>query len=311
MTKCYYHIADLDGHCSGAVVKHFEPEAELIGFNYGYDFPWDNIDSSDVVYMVDVSLPMDDMVMLAKALHQGGGQLIWIDHHIGVIRQFHELDPGVQAIFGGKLDDSKAACELCWEFFSAEPIPVGVQMLGIYDSWRFAPGAEEKMIKRFQYGMRLNPETRPEKAMPLWQSILLNGEESEILQQAMQAGGVIYSYQQTQNEKTCRSCAFETLLAHAYDDHALEPLRCIAVNSSLMNSDVYKSVYDPEKHDAMLCFYRSNRGFWRISIYSDKDEVDCSEYAKSYGGGGHKGAAGFQSSEDVPPFRMGIAEKHQ
>lgn len=36
---------------------------------------------------------------------------------------------------------------------------------------------------------------------------------------------------------------------------------------------------------------------WTYSIRSNKDSVDCSEIASNYGGGGHKGAAGFRSKE--------------
>ena len=28
---CFYHSADLDGVCSGALVKHFVPDVELVG----------------------------------------------------------------------------------------------------------------------------------------------------------------------------------------------------------------------------------------------------------------------------------------
>lgn len=35
---CFYHKADLDGVCSGAIVKHFVPDVELYGFDYGEEF---------------------------------------------------------------------------------------------------------------------------------------------------------------------------------------------------------------------------------------------------------------------------------
>jgi hypothetical protein len=40
---CFYHSADLDGHCSGAIIKKVHPECELIGINYGDEFPWDKV----------------------------------------------------------------------------------------------------------------------------------------------------------------------------------------------------------------------------------------------------------------------------
>lgn len=36
---------------------------------------------------------------------------------------------------------------------------------------------------------------------------------------------------------------------------------------------------------------------WHVSLYNDNGEVDCSKIAKTYGGGGHKGAAGFLTSD--------------
>ena len=32
---------------------------------------------------------------------------------------------------------------------------------------------------------------------------------------------------------------------------------------------------------------------WKVSLYSTKPEIDCGAIAKTYGGGGHVGAAGF------------------
>jgi uncharacterized protein len=285
--KCFYHSADLDGHCSGAIVKHFCPECELIGFNYGQDFPWSSILFGETIFMVDVSLPIHQMVELARI-----STLIWIDHHVGIIREFNALPDEDQQLFDGRRNTKMAACELCWEWFSPEPVPLVVECLGVYDSWRFLPH-DEASVKKFQYGMRMTKETRPEHAMAFWEKLFPLTLHDEAFDQIFFRGATIYDYQLAENEKHCRSCAFETMIW----DEAGEEIRCIAVNSSLMNSDVFKSVWDAAKYDVMLCFYWSNRGFWRVSIYSDKPTVDCSVLAKIHGGGGHKGAAGFQCQE--------------
>jgi nanoRNase/pAp phosphatase (c-di-AMP/oligoRNAs hydrolase) len=38
-------------------------------------------------------------------------------------------------------------------------------------------------------------------------------------------------------------------------------------------------------------------GMGTVSLYSTKPEIDCGEIARTFGGGGHKGAAGFQCTE--------------
>jgi len=49
------------------------------------------------------------------------------------------------------------------------------------------------------------------------------------------------------------------------------------------------------------CFYhaavRRKDKLWNATLYSTKPDVDCEAIAKSFGGGGHKGAARFQCDE--------------
>lgn len=308
--KCFYHSADLDGHCSGAIV-FTAVGCEMIGYNYGKPFPWESIRVNEVVYMVDVSLPMGAMLELAQMCKK----LVWIDHHISVIKDYEALCDAEKKILSDcVLDSSKAACELTWEHCYPEtPVPPAVELLGIYDSWRFKTDEEERRVKEFQYGMRMFDETRPVEAAGLWHTLFMDGSRSDLYGQIQDRGQICFEYQLAQNEKTARACAFETLLTFGPRTvaalTAMRPLRCIAINSNLMNSDVFRSVYDPTRHDAMLCFYRSKHGFWRISIYSDQEKVDCSFYAKSHGGGGHKGAAGFQVEGNYLPFELGTPAK--
>ena len=289
--KCFYHSADLDGHCSGAIVKYAHPEAKLIGFNYGNDFPWDSITSGEDVVMVDVSLPIEDMVRLARRCKETGGQFYWIDHHISIIRDFDALPEDDRMLFNASLSTEKAACELCWEFFYTSSVPESIRLLGLYDSWRFTPD-REFYVKSFQYGLRAQGDTRPEKSMPMWRDLF--HDRPALFDKIRIEGSTILDYQLRQNEIACRKCAFETTLKSP--DGNLE-FRCIAINSNFANSDVFRSVYNPERHDAMLCFYMGKRREWVVSLYSTHDDLDCSAMALAFGGGGHKGAAGFRCKE--------------
>ena len=86
--KCFYHSADLDGHCSGAMIKMAYPECEMIGINYGDEFPWESIPCGcgEKIFMVDFSLqPYQKM----RKLDIHADPLIWIDHHKSAIDE-HE-----------------------------------------------------------------------------------------------------------------------------------------------------------------------------------------------------------------------------
>jgi len=272
--KCFYHSADLDGHCSGAIVKYFHPGCELFGIDYGDTFPWDDIRRNEKVIMVDFSLqPWKDMQRLDAMTN-----LVWIDHHKSAIAsQKAEPLKTAKVIWG----QGNAACELTWaQLFHGNKVPTVVHLLGRYDVWDHS----DPNTLPFQYGLRLE-DTNPENQV-LWRRLFQSEEE---IAGILLNGSTVLRYINQEYEKYVRTCAFET---------ELDDLRCIAVNRMLTNSQVFDSVWDADRYDAMLTFGWKN-GKWTVSLYSDKDDVDVSQIAKARGGGGHKGAAGFQC-QDLP-----------
>lgn len=272
--KCFYHSADLDGRCSGAIVKRAYPDCEMIGIDYGQPFPWNSIQRDEPLIMVDFSLqPWSEMVRLDRTLRD----VTWIDHHKSAIADHTAMD---YPLFGHfVLDSDFAACELCWQtFFHNTAMPEAVHLLGRYDIWKHedVTGALE-----FQYGMRAFADTSPES--PIWSELFAGHWTDKIIND----GITLLQYERNQNEAFCRAYAFEC---------ELDGLKCIAANRGMSNSLLFESVYDPAKHHAMLMFaWKGNS--WTISLYSTREDVDCSIVCKARGGGGHKGAAGFQCME--------------
>ena len=269
---CFYHKSDLDGMCSGAIVKMLDQAVELRGIQYGEPFPFDDITPGQTVYMVDFSLqPFSDMDRLNKLAN-----LVWIDHHKTSLDEAQQV--GFLASGGQSLAIGTAGCELTWGFcFPDVAMPASVFMLGRYDVWDHMnhPGSLE-----FQYGVR-QYDTRPEN-QDFWQELFMSQGLTERIKQE---GSLLLSYEEKQNAAYCRSCAFEV---------EVDGLRCIAINRGLTNSLIFKAIYDPERHDAMMSFCMMKNGKWTVNLYSDKPDVDVSITAKARGGGGHKGAAGFQ-----------------
>ncbi len=278
--KVFYHSADLDGYCAGAIVRKAYPDAEMIGIDYGDPFPWERIAQGEQVVMVDFSLqPFADMVRLADL-----ADLVWIDHHQTAIEAEEAADGFV---CNGFRIIGRAGCELAWEyFFPDERMPYAVTMLGRYDVWDHT----FPQVLPFQYGCRMertdpaDPET-----IELWDR-LLNGDVA-MAAHILDRGAVILEYIAADNRKYAQACAFET---------DIDGLRCIAINRMLTNSQLFESVWNPARHDAMLAFgFRGGR--WHVSLYTTKPDVDVSAVASRHGGGGHRGAAGFTC--DVLPFR--------
>lgn len=277
--KCFYHSSDLDGHCSGAIVKEKFPHCEMIGINYGQPFPFDKIAPGEDVYMVDFCLqPFDDMERLNSLC-----SLHWIDHHaVGSIDEAGLR--GFLASGGQLLQVGMAGCELVWKYLhdDNEIRPAAVYYLGRYDVWDH----EDPNTLPFQYGMRKFSNTAPDNHDLWWQLLDCNTSVDRIIND----GKLFLSYEENQNAKFCKAYAFET---------ELNGNRAVCANRGFTNSKVFDSVYDPEKHELMITFVRLKppAGKWTVSLYSTRQDVDCGEIAKSFGGGGHKGAAGFQCEQ--------------
>jgi uncharacterized protein len=281
-----YHNQDLDGYCSGAIAKLKYPEGKLIGYNYGDPFPLDQLIPGTPIIMMDVSMPMEQMLQLAKI---SKNQFTWIDHHATAIADYEamvsELDEHQGVPFKTVLQTGIAACELTWNYlFPNEKMPKAVEFLGKYDTWReYDTAIWWNVILPFQYGMRIkcnSPET--------FRAELLDKDPNvtQTIIAICMDGQNILDYQTTQNKRTCKEAAFESSLFGF-------GLNAICLNASLHNSTVFESVYDPKKHDIMFAF-QYQKGVWKCSLYTTHDRVHCGELAQIYGGGGHAKAAGFK-----------------
>lgn len=287
MTSLIYHSKDLDGFTSGAIMKmameEKNVEYQLIGYDYGQPFPWDKIPKGSAVIMADVSLPVDDMFKLVQHTHSN---FTWIDHHKSAIEEFNKRmnwiwgNHGTPPAFPVFLSDKLSACELCWKyFFPDRPIPLAIELLGKYDTWRDNRTKYwDDVILPFQYGMRLectSPETFPTGCL----------NELRFFEEIRNIGQSILKYQANIDAYAAKG-AFEI---------DFKGYRAICMNGGGTNSQAFKTVYDEAKHDLMMPF-RFNGKFWTFSIYTTKD-IDCSVLAKELGGGGHAKAAGYQVND--------------
>lgn len=293
---CIYHNKDLDGYCSGAIVKRRFPDAKLIGYDYGQELPMDEIPSEEQIIMIDVSLPMDKMEALAK---HSNWRLTWIDHHISAINDYKKYVGEGEGFCNAVLENGIAACECGWKYlFPNEEMPTAVKLLGEYDTWRNQDKQRwDNYIMPFQYGMRMicnSAETFPQELFSKEQAIDIAYADAHCAKIA-DNGRLILAYQKNQNERACK-CAFEI---------EFEGLRAICLNNGGANSQVFESVYDESKHDVMMPFVFTGK-HWAFSLYTTKDEVDCSIIAKSKGGGGHKKAAGFQLQNLPDQFKVNL-----
>jgi oligoribonuclease NrnB/cAMP/cGMP phosphodiesterase (DHH superfamily) len=264
---CYHHN-DLDGRCAGAIVLKAFPSCRMREIDYKDDPDFNaEVSHDDVVYIVDFSFKPEQMARLTQIVDRR--RVYWIDHH----KTASGYDYGYD--FRGKRDftePGKSGCELTWEYlFSTIKMPEAVRLLGDYDTWRF--DTKEKSMA-FQFGMR-SADNFPSSM--IW-GVLLDNNITEI-NELISNGLAIIDYKDNVSQR---------ILKNHYK-LAWEGWSCVVVNTPMIDSNMFKD------HEDRLCISWIFTGKeYIVSLRSRSPELcDVSAIAKKYGGGGHKGAAGF------------------
>lgn len=290
-----YHSSDNDGFASGAIIaQHIRKThgitVNLIPYNYGQDFPWADIHPTDIVYMADVSLqPYTDMERLAHACKR----LVWLDHHKSAINAVDARGWGINGI----QHTAYAGCELTWVYFNAtiervdanpRLIPWYIRLLGRYDVWDQSDKRKwDDEILPFQYWMKAQSDTRPPTSKSphnVWNVLAsLNTPESiaNAQREFFMAGQYIRQYEDRQLEIALASYGYDVML------DGMRTLVCNRGGASSKLFDTAKSGYD------LYAAYVVTAQGYRVTLYTPRDDVDCSDIARQHGGGGHRGAAGF------------------
>ena len=294
----------------------------FIGYNYGQHIP--DLSEYDKVIMCDISFPIDVMRKLFDYK-----ELIWIDHHKSAIEDNWAIDDETN----GLRDTKFAACELTWKyFFPNETMPEIVRLLGMYDSFRHKGMDEETKVLEFQYGARsfiknyedaysMLVEELTEKTDSIVNRLHLQGLSiyqylcTEAEQSYKNGFEIIFNKSIMNKEGTCPYCGAEEIPYNnpstkyacgttSYDDRPMtfkqgeecrnKTYNFICINKERFNPINFGIDYHKDGYDGCACFhYDGNRQVWAFSLYNDNGKVDCSQIAKQFGGGGHKGAAGF------------------
>lgn len=285
---CIYHIADHDGKGSAAIVKYAHKECELLGYNYDQEIPYDEIDKHQDIVICDISFPMEYMFKLHNEKN-----LIWIDHHqsaIDLYNQYLEKEGG----FGikGERAVGVAAIELTWRyFFPDKEVPLGVKLLALNDLFDL----RDKRVRPFEFAFLAQGVNRPYDKV--WKDLFEGKIDIDMM---VEKGNAILSYIKHRDYRLVRNMAFEG---------TYKGLRYIAANMPQAGSDFFESLDNIKNYHFMVSFALNKRNKWNLSFRTTRDDVDVSQIAGDFGGGGHKKASGASGLDKLPEFlRVNIKE---
>jgi oligoribonuclease NrnB/cAMP/cGMP phosphodiesterase (DHH superfamily) len=217
----------------------------------------------------------------------------WIDHHISAIRKYDGT--GLDTTVKGIRYNGVAGCLLTWAYlFYLKKgelkfednldclclAPSFVKYISDHDIWEFNYGLNTKY---FQLALR-SVENEPIKQ--IWDDVYYDTFGS-YLTHMLNKGKILYDYKRTDDKMYLKRMKFDTY----FDGY-----KTCAVNKALCNSDIFDTLENDDEYDLFMVF-SFDGSIYRYTIYPNNKEIDVSVIATKYGGGGHKGAAGFTSKK--------------
>ena len=307
--KVFYHN-DADGKCAAYWIRIFFEsilkDIEYIPMTYTDPFPFYMIQAEEDVYIVDFSIEPEDMVQLLKMTHD----VTWIDHHITAINKYAVYSAAskihVNSTYGmisdtqpkevpnstdfsvirGVRYNGVSGCMLTYcylqhmttcgvgeikpfEPWMMQSAPLFTKLINDWDVWTMEYGDRTKaFITAFNAG-----DFEPKKGKD-W-----NPYPSLPVEKMIKEGHYMMNFRDGW-ARDYLSLGFLTYF---------EGYKCFALNLGHCNSEYFKSL-QLGQYDVYIAFVFDGVQY-TVSLYSLT--VDVSEIAVKYGGGGHKGAAGF------------------
>lgn len=279
---CVYHSSCADGFAAAWVVWRFfdcanYPDAiEFWPAKYGDQAP---DCTGKEIYIVDFSYPLETMQEIAKTAKL----VVLLDHHKTAIEALGSWRADTRVI-DGKLDASKAGCQLTWEwFFQKKPMPLLLEFIADRDLWEFKHGDESKWAHAALTSYPYDFLT--------WNHLI-----EKVSARSLCKEGESIRRSQMKN-------IYELIGAHRFlgeiDGYTVPMLNCPFMWASdagniLCAGWSFSATYTVDFDQAIF------------SLRSDADGVDVSEIAERFGGGGHKNAAGFKIPLDKFTLPGGI-----
>lgn len=274
---CIYHRSCNDGICAAAIVNlYLGPiiNKSFIGLNYNDSHTFDItlIDNETTVWIVDFSFPMDKM----WELNNRAKKVFWFDHHQTPLASL--IDVEKMNNITRVLDVKRSGAGITWDSLYKSPRPKIVNSIEDRDLWKFIYEDTRVICEGFS-SMALKPTDE------IFEKLLSNNSES--LAALTQIGTVFRINKNAKIERALNNGFYGKIKGRfAFFVNAVDDI-----------SEIGEAIYLSSTEPIVAVMYRfSGNDTVVVSLRSNK--IDVEEIAKSFGGGGHMGAAGFSISFD-------------
>lgn len=269
-----YHDNCSDGMGAAlAAWLKFGEHAEYIPANYGDEIP--DVKGKDL-YVFDFSYAKDKV--LDPAL--GAESITLLDHHKSAMEDWelgsYYYDTVNNIVI--RFDMSKSGAVLAWEYLhSKKPVPIMFQHIQDNDLWQFKLHNTKPFIRNLR---------SHEHSIDSWNKLLNYTEEPE-------------AYEAFIIEGLSQERMFNNQVNHLLTSAKLESVTINGITGVALNSNgLFASELGNKLSKISNTFgltYSINNGVAYCSMRSRADgDCDVSQICRTYGGGGHKSAAGMK-----------------
>lgn len=295
---CIYHGNCDDGFGAAWAIWKRWPDCQFVAGTYGKPLPSvSEIDGKHILF-VDFSAKrpvIDAMVQIAKSI-------VIIDHHKtaeadlepfkiglcgdakfvpenldGMFRDMAELDrPPVLAWF----DMEQSGAMMAWKFaFPDALIPQFLRFIEDRDLWRFTYGGDQ--TRQFSAALRTYPMD-----FETWDKLIIHADE------LIEDGTAILR---------AHNANIAKFIADAYEGEVAGhrvPIVNVPYHYASGAAHALLAKYPDAPFTA--CWFQRGDGMIQYSLRSEDSRLDVSKIATTYGGGGHRNAAGYQLPAPSP-----------
>lgn len=293
MNYYIFHHNDLDGRCAAYVVLDYlknnmgvvdpiikensmsvsYPIIQEIDYNHLNELTSLVKEEGSIAYLVDISFTEETYKYLLDLKEKCEG-IVWIDHHYSS-QQLVNNHPEIISLIPGVVNmDFCGAYNTYTYLYKNKEVPLYIRLVDDWDCWKF----KFEDTKAFKFGMDSvchGPES------PIWETLQNEDKVSLIITR----GYIIMQYMNR---------FYEGYYNNSYE-RTIDGLRACILN---LKTNSMAFLDNQSKYDLLVAWVFDGYKF-NYSLYSTNPDVNCAEIAERFGGGGHKGAAGFSSKTQV------------
>lgn len=333
-----YHREDNDGVFSAAIFEdyllnslHIKLEdLVFIGADYNMlnEFAKDKHNSpeqlhEDFKHIIMTDISFNDPKFMKKLYKEFDNDFIWVDHHAPIIQESHKQGfdncPGIR-------DTQRSAILNAWKFlydqfdeaYNQKKVPELLRILSGWDSWSYErEGYEADYVRNINKATTIKYDLSLSKAREVVHDLVNvyvknepSGNMSEffkdgpLIEQLHDFGKQLNDYDDITNRGIIETAGDKEWQLFIQDEdrpeHPLIRKCCAIFHQGATNSLIFKSLRNTDINNGVVFKHNPNKT-WTISLYNinDDDWFHCGEFLKEkYGGGGHKGAAGCQITQE-------------